>query len=216
MSFLESISVPGKYLFYSFISLHFPACVQTYQCLITLPIFIKSYAHCEAATGESFGLDLIEWINVLVVPQHSYDHALPFSLPFLQQSERLCWSSAGTVSMLLGWRWNGGTRGTSSSLLNMQENKTRSRWGHTVLEERLAQNESWFVAFLQFFDTTISLSPSCSSTIFLASWWTTSLQPVAKVRVHLNSCLIHWLVGFIRLLTVSLSKLTQHAPCWET
>lgn len=56
---LVSLSVPGKYV-YSITSLHLTACVQNYQCLIILAIFIELYALCEAATGESFGLDLTE------------------------------------------------------------------------------------------------------------------------------------------------------------
>lgn len=71
---------------------------------------------------------------------HGHDYALPF---FPQQSERLCWSSAGTVSTWPGWRWDAGAPGTSSSPSNTQESRTRSRWGRSERFEVNADSRTW-------------------------------------------------------------------------
>lgn len=132
LSFVSgSISVPGKDVFYSTVS---STCSNLPELNISCKLLINCLYCISLHTVKLPLVSLSQWYwlwwrKMISAPQQHFSLTLTSHSCRPQRSERLCWSSAGTVSMWLGWRWGAGARGTSSNLLNMQENKTRLRWG---------------------------------------------------------------------------------------
>lgn len=101
---------------------------------------------------------------------------------FWKQWKQRCWSSAGTDSMRLAWKWDADTPGTSSSLWSTQTYKTR--WKYEI-QFNLIINFQRDGEWMDEWNTCLIfnfLSSSCSYTIFLVTWWITSLHPAVNVK----------------------------------